>query len=151
MSVFWSYSPTDCLVSLWLSLLQHPEKTVFVFCEILKGRLFPPFCLSSCCAIAVRKRGPLAVVGYKECVTVPASQSYFNWYVVNKGCGEVLGNFCDVWAKNDERDQQAQLVGRVLNLRLCNFPISRHPCEGTFKKLKREHLFFQKCLLTFTA
>lgn len=41
--------------------------------------------------------------------------------------------------KNDQWDQQAQLVGHVFNLHLCNFPISGHPVEDTFKKLKGEN------------
>lgn len=46
-------------------------------------------------------------------------------------------------SKNDQRDKQAQLVGHVFNLHLCNFPISGHPCEDTFKKLKRK-IYFSK-------
>lgn len=36
------------------------------------------------------------------------------------------------------------LSGHVLNLHLCNFPISRHPCEGTFKKFKKGKFIFSK-------
>ena len=43
--------------------------------------------------------------------------------------------------KKDQRAQWAQLVRHGFNLHLCNFPISGHPCEDTFKKLKGKIYF----------
>ena len=71
------------------------------------------------------------------------SQRYFNWYGVNKGCGDTFGNCWEMWIKNDQRDQRAQLDEHVFHLHLCNFPIPGHPCEDTFKKLKGK-IYFSK-------
>lgn len=141
--MFWSYLPLIAWLNLWF-FFPPTALGKRVFLHLLwnpKGQTIsspsPSFYLKAGLSLLEKDN--------RECVIVPASQRYFNWYVVNKGCGEVLGNFSEMWVKKKKkRSTVPSGTACILNLHLCNFPISRHPCEGTFKNSKREKFIFPK-------